>query len=459
MRLAKFFLCTWLLGLTLCSESVLAQTPEPNRPEFAQASQQLDLGGHFFKQRNYEQALIHYKAALAVGTPHQQATAHGNIGLILLFKGRFEESVQAFSEAIRLDSQHALAYANRGVALEKLKRFQEALDDYNTALKLQPNDPLFLSYRADYYFHRLDRAESVADYEKLVVLKPENALYFNRLGQLLFETGNFNRSLAALNQAVSLKPDYFDALLNRALTLDELGELEAALKDFSSASQLQPESGTVYTLRAIVFLKQDRLDETWNDLEKALRLEPELEIAHASLSRYWLARRNPEKARQEAELVLKNMPDFADAYYLIGESLSQENDFEQALNFYKQASTLNQKHPDYIFAKAHTFLMLGQEKEALVEIKKVSNLLTKLSLKAKYENFWSNYHGLHRRWDEALPHANEAVRLSPQSGKYQFTLAEILWQLGREKLAETAYQKSCQLGYADGCKRIGVGTP
>lgn len=459
MRLTKLFISTWILGWTLCSGSVLAQTTQPGSVEFAQASQQLDDGIAAYKQRNFDQALIHFKASLLSGNQHQRATAYGNIGLVLLVKGHFEESIEAFNESIRLENDHALAYGNRGIAFERLNRFQEALADYNMSLKLKPDDPLFLSFRADYYFHRLNLDAALADYQKLVVLKPDNALYFNRLGQILYEKYNYEASLVPLNQAIALKPLYFDAILNRAMVLGEIGYVEESLNDFFRASGIKPKSGLLFTLRAMVMLKQGRFDDAWKDLQTAQEVEPGLEITHAALSHYWLAMRKPDKAKHEAELAIKISPGFANGYYLMGESLAQQNNYEQAIKFYDEAINLNNSHPDFLLGRAHALLRLEKEKEALIEIEKVSNKLAKASLRAQYEDFWSKYYGFHRRWHEAFPHASEAVRLSPLSGTYQFTLGEILRELGKEKLAETAYQKSCQLGFSDGCRRIGVGTP
>ena len=61
-------------------------------------------------------------------------------GYALVNSGRFEEAIQAYETATRLNPNDALAYSNKGVALERLRRYQEALQAYETALRLNPND-------------------------------------------------------------------------------------------------------------------------------------------------------------------------------------------------------------------------------------------------------------------------------------------------------------------------------
>lgn len=438
------------------SVPVIAQNSQSVSVQYEQTSQQLELGVSAYKQRNFEQALLHFRAALKTGDLSQQVIAYSNIGRVMLVTGHFEDSIKAFNESIILDNHYALAYANRGVAFEKLKRSKEALQDYNKAISLAPNDATFLSYRADYFFHKYQLSESILDYEKLCAMKPDNSLYFNRLGQLFFETGQFKAALPVLNKSISINPQYVDALINRALVFDELGQIDSSLQDFTVASQLNPKAGGIYGLRAVVLLKRRRLDEAMNDFQTALALQPNSVHVHTGLSRYWLAVDNPDKAREEAEIAKKIDPQFAEAYYLIGESYAQQGKMELALEHHTQAVTINSSHPDYLFAQASSYLRLGRENEAVEVVKKIPTQLTKNTLQAKYQNFWSNYHCRHRRWDEALPFASEAVRLAPFSGSYQFTLAEVLQELGKRPEAETAYQKSCQLGNAEACKRMGV---
>ena len=73
---------------------------------------------------------------------------------------RYEEAVDAYSRAIRLDRGFALAYRSKAAALEKQERQQEALAAYEEALvaydkavKSRPDNFFVHFFRADVLTH------------------------------------------------------------------------------------------------------------------------------------------------------------------------------------------------------------------------------------------------------------------------------------------------------------------
>jgi len=51
-------------------------------------------------------------------------------------RGRLEETIARYGEAIRLDPQTASAYVNRGNAYSDLGRYQRAIQDFDQAIRL-----------------------------------------------------------------------------------------------------------------------------------------------------------------------------------------------------------------------------------------------------------------------------------------------------------------------------------
>ena len=66
------------------------------------------------------------------------ANQHNNAGMELFNQGLFNESIDEFSEAIRLDPQLALAYYNRGTAYNALGEYERAIEDLEEAISLDP---------------------------------------------------------------------------------------------------------------------------------------------------------------------------------------------------------------------------------------------------------------------------------------------------------------------------------
>ena len=76
--------------------------------------------------------------ALAVSP---SAIAHASLGVVLDERGRHEEAIAQFSEALRINPGLAHAQNNWGIALARQGKWQEAVQHYEAALRLSPGYP------------------------------------------------------------------------------------------------------------------------------------------------------------------------------------------------------------------------------------------------------------------------------------------------------------------------------
>ena len=109
----------------------------------------------------------------------KDATLQDTIGDILSELGRYEEAIETYNRAIRLDRSYVHAYRSKASVLEKLERYQEAriayeeaLAAHDKALQSEPEDFFFHFFRADVlnHLHRYD--EAMAVYDKAQQLAP-----------------------------------------------------------------------------------------------------------------------------------------------------------------------------------------------------------------------------------------------------------------------------------------------
>ncbi len=64
--------------------------------------------------------------------------AHNNLGIDLLAKGKIEEAINHYNDAVRIKPDYAETYYNRGTAYAQLLgRYHEAIDDFNKAIILK----------------------------------------------------------------------------------------------------------------------------------------------------------------------------------------------------------------------------------------------------------------------------------------------------------------------------------
>ena len=70
--------------------------------------------------------------------PAETADVYHSRGRKLLLDGKFSESIEQFTQALKLDPSLALAFNGRGFAHYRLKQYAEAIADFNEAIRLNP---------------------------------------------------------------------------------------------------------------------------------------------------------------------------------------------------------------------------------------------------------------------------------------------------------------------------------
>jgi len=109
--------------------------PQPATPQPAPAEPVGDAS-----RAEIKPAPLEVKPAVSAvpSIPESQAIAFHTQARQLMNDGHFEEAVQQFTEALRIDPAMSLAYNGRGYARFRLKQYTEAIADFDQAIKLNP---------------------------------------------------------------------------------------------------------------------------------------------------------------------------------------------------------------------------------------------------------------------------------------------------------------------------------
>ena len=112
-----------------------------------------NLGVELDRRGRPDEALTHYREALRIEPGDRNASenvAQANFaaGARLLEAYRFSEAEGHFREGLQLRPGNALAHAYLGLALASLGKYRDALESFDTALRLDPSQPLAQRARA-----------------------------------------------------------------------------------------------------------------------------------------------------------------------------------------------------------------------------------------------------------------------------------------------------------------------
>lgn len=119
-------------------------------------------------------------------------------------KQNYEESIDAFTEAIGVDPQSKLAFMSRASAYFKLDRLDEARGDFDRVLEIDP----------------------------------ENARAHHLRGLVNDKVGDHAAALADFTKAIDLDPNYGAAYYSRATLHAKMGSEDLAAEDIQMATHL-----------------------------------------------------------------------------------------------------------------------------------------------------------------------------------------------------------------------------
>jgi len=187
----------------------------------------------FQQLERWDEAIERYEEALRINP--QFAIAHMNCGLVLRASGRTEQAIEHYRKATEIDPNFVNAYNNHGTASLSIGRNTEAIEQFEKALLVEPEN-----FKANYHnavaLQALGRrAEALKYFELAVKLQPNNGGAHYGVAWILAtapedELRDGQRAIKHARRAVELiqgNPFMFDAL---AAAHAEVEEFAKALK-------------------------------------------------------------------------------------------------------------------------------------------------------------------------------------------------------------------------------------
>ncbi|XP_017484532.1 PREDICTED: mitochondrial import receptor subunit TOM70 [Rhagoletis zephyria] len=156
------------------------------------------------------------------------------------------------------------------------------------------------------------------------------------------------------------------AFIKRASLHIQLEEKDLGLADFEAASKLQPENPDVHHQRAQIYILIDQLPEALNEFEKVLKMAPNHAMAYIQkcYAEYRMALMSQDQIRlmivmNEFKNAIEKFPDCVECYSLMAQVLGDQQQFQQADQFYEKALKLA---PENASLYVHRGIMLLQWK-------------------------------------------------------------------------------------------------
>jgi len=135
---------------------------------------------------------------------------------------RFEQAIEDFSQAIKLNPKHIKSYLHRGDVYETIGQYEQAIEDFNQAKNLDP---------------------------KYIEIHYKRGVVYKKLGQYEQALEDFNTYLKYFEihyGTPKIFYGYAQIYYNRGFVFKELGQYEQAIEDFNTYLSLTPSENYNY---------------------------------------------------------------------------------------------------------------------------------------------------------------------------------------------------------------------
>jgi len=208
-------------------------------------------GDQYLKQQQYSQALQAYEEALRLDSLNFHAW--NGKGTVLYKQGNYRKALEAYQRATEIEPSSAIGWVSAGLALNRLQRHQQALVHFGRAIAIDAQYVAAWNGKADAQMDLSLPKEAQASYERALAIEADNFHAWNGLGNARSCLYDFNGAIEAYTHALLVNPRSAIAWCNKAEMLMRLGHNKAALDALNEATELERNYARAWDLKAQVY--------------------------------------------------------------------------------------------------------------------------------------------------------------------------------------------------------------
>lgn len=305
-------------------DKLVAAYPNDERAHF-------NLGGYYFGQQDYPQAIQHYKKATELEPKY--STAYNILGYAYRQAGDYTNAEKAFKKYVELIPNDPNPYDSYAELLLKIGRFDESITQYRKALSIDPN---FIA----------SHLGSAADL--MYMGKPDDAA----------------AELQKISEKARNDGERRTALFGMTVLAIDRGQMDKALEEIDKQYALGEKTNDVpamvgdLQLKGNVLVEMGKYDEAKGFFERALKMTESSSLSqeikdnaklqhHFNLATVALGKKEFAPAKAEADEfrkgaeASKNPAQVRQAHELAGMIALAEKDYDKAIAELRQANQQN----------------------------------------------------------------------------------------------------------------------
>nr|WP_267508025.1 tetratricopeptide repeat protein [Borreliella afzelii] len=330
------------------------------------------LGIIRFKLKKYEHSIEAFDQTIRLDPKHKKA--HNNKGIALILLNKNKQAIESFEKAIQIDKNYDTAYYQKGIAEEKTGDMQQAFVSFKNAYNL--NKKLNYALKAGIVSNNLGNFKKSEEYLRFFndnVKKPNEIAIYN-LSIAKFENNKLEESLEIINKAINLNPEKSEYLYLKASINLKNGNYQNAIPLYNLVIEKNPENISAYINLAKAYEKSGNKTQAISTLEKIINKNNKLALNNLGI--LYKNQKNYQKAIEIFEKAIINSD--IEAKYNLATTLIEINDNTRAKDLLKEYTKLKPNNPEALYA-------LG-----IIEYNENNNDQTLRELIKKFPNYKKN---------------------------------------------------------------------
>jgi len=245
----------------------------------------LSFGFVFYERGYYEQAEQFYSQALK-DDPSSAEALYG-LGSAYLQLQKANVAHDCFERALKLTATYPgtvpNCWNNLGILAAREGNYDEAVQDFQHALRIDPEHTVALQNLGSAYRQKKDWAQAKSTLERALALNPENAEANYSLGMVYAQQNDMEHASEYLQRAIEERPAYPEALNNLGILYLRTRRPAEAIQNFEQSIRVAPAYDQAYLNLARVYAIQGDREKAKTVLRALLEQQPDHAQAKAEL--------------------------------------------------------------------------------------------------------------------------------------------------------------------------------
>jgi len=296
-------------------------------------------GMRSYERGNYD-SMLNFMLQ-AVRNEPESPDLHYHIGEAYRLKEDYENALEAYNQAIEINSRFAPAHLGRARVQPFLNPRVDFTKDLENAIKFDPAFGEAYLVMADYLNDQSESAETILEFlqtgEEALINNPE--LYLLR-AQVKLDQDDLEGALQDAKMANELDLTFLDSYLGLGQAYLANDEPEKALVPLKLYGRYEDENPLYWAYLGRAHHGIEEYETALENYERALEINSDLYEAHLYRGLTYLSLGETKKAINDLYLARKNNPESFEAMFQYAMTLKADKRLQQAITFFNQAEEL-----------------------------------------------------------------------------------------------------------------------